>query len=221
MKILCPKCKLAISSIDTNIAENICFCKNCNETYYISNILNEDEHFEIDKMLNDPPKGTWNIKNYDEMLIGVSTFSKESISVLIFNILFSGFIYFCIFDILFRHKAILASLFMIPFVLASLYLMKETLFAFFGKIEIHFCKDTYIFIGVGKIGKKHFIKWDSLKGIWKSVTRESEGGIKKEIFIEEKRIITIPLKYITDNKGKYLFYALKYYMNNNIEEIIK
>lgn len=221
MKVYCPKCKSLISSDEINISENVCFCKKCNEIFSISNILDEEEHDEVEGMLQNPPKGAWIIKNYNNLLIGVSTHSKESITILLFNILFSGFIYFAVYDIVFRQKALLMSLFMLPFVLATFYLIKETLFAFFGKIEINICSDTYIFIGVGKIGKKRFINWESIKKIWKSVARESEGGIKKEIFIEEKKLISIPLKFINDDKGKFLYNILRYYMNNTIEDIIR
>jgi hypothetical protein len=82
-----------------------------------------------------------------------------------------------------------------------------------------------IFIGVGKIGKRIQIDWNSVRKIKKCKSKYDAGEtgimIIDEIIIEENNIVKIPIDNINDLKGRFLYLLLKYYRYKKIEDILK
>jgi hypothetical protein len=221
MEINCPKCQETISQSEINISENICFCKNCNELFYISNLLNKDEYIEAGKMLLNPPKGTWVKKNHGQLIIGIYTHSKNAFYLLPFSLFFSLISFAGFFGTIIFYENIVFLLLWLIFIIPSCILIWKTIYAIFGRIEIKFSQNTILFIGVGKLGKKIYINWDLVKKIIKSSSRDSDGIITNEIIIEENDFIRIPVDGINQLKKMFLYILLKYLKNKKIEEIVK
>ena len=221
MEINCPKCQIKISSNDINISENICLCKYCDEMFYISEILDQDEYIEAGKMLLNPPKGTWINKSDNQLIIGSSTHSKNAFFFVPFSLFFSGISFTGFFITIFSNVNILFSLFWLLFVIPSFALIWKTIFTIFGKIEIRFSKNMSIFTGVGKFGRKIYINWDSVKKITKSDSRNTEGTVTNEIIIEEKDTKRIHINDFNKIKQRFLYILLKYYRHKKIEDIVK
>jgi len=226
MIIICPKCLRRILSNEINIAEDIFFCQNCNEMFHISEILNQDEYIEAEKMLLNPPKGTWIHKNSGQLTIGVSTHSKNAFILFPFALVFS-FVSFFAFGgtLIIADISIIFSLLWLVFVIPSCILIWKTTFAIFGKIEITFSQNTHIFIGIGRLGKKIYINWKQIKSIIKSSPRyiENDGGyfVINEMIVQEEKYIKIPTDDISDIKKRFLYLLLKYHKHKKIEDIVR
>jgi len=211
MRVFCPKCNAQIDSKDFNAAENICVCHSCNELFKLSEILDQDTIYEIENLLRNPPKGAWVRKDIGKEIIGVCTRSKSAIFLLLFTLAFSSFSFAMFFNIL-PTRSILLILFMLPFVAASIFLWTQVFYSIFGKVELVIDKNgqDFIFTGIGKIGKKRIIKWQSIKSIYEKTTHTSENS-STNIYIEGGKIIKISRTYINDDKSKFLIDVLKYY----------
>ena len=221
MEINCPKCQEIVSSNDINISKDICFCKYCNEYFFISEILNNDEYIEAGKMLLNPPKGTWINKYNDQLIIGTFTHSKNAFFLLPFSLFFSIISFAGFFGTIKNNENIIFSLFWLIFIIPSCILIWKTIYAIFGKIEIKYSQNMIIFIGVGKVGKKINIKWDLVKKIIRSNSRDNEGHITNEIIIEENNFIRISVNDINEIKRRFLYILLKYLKNKKIEDIVR
>jgi hypothetical protein len=102
---------------------------------------------------------------------------------------------------------------MLIFIAASIFLWGQVFYSIFGKIELVLNKNgqDYIFVGIGRIGKKHVLKWPSIKSIYEQTSRSSEGGQIRKIYIAGENIIKIPMSGINDDKSMFLIKVLKYY----------
>ncbi|MDR1178132.1 MAG: zinc-ribbon domain-containing protein [Spirochaetaceae bacterium] len=223
MKIFCPKCNTQITDNRINIQENICTCANCNEVFYISEILDQGDIKKAEEMLFYPPKGIKIKKCIEKMIVQISTFSKNGFVLIPFSILFSGISFFGFFGTIFIKANIIFTIFWLVFVIPSVLIAWKAIYAIFGKIEFVFNENgiIYVFIGVGRIGKKYYINWGSIKKIFELKSHDSDGQLKREIYIEEEKTIKIPLENINELKAKFILLILKYYKYKTIKEIVK
>jgi len=167
---------------------------------------------EAENLLHSPPEGAWVRSEWGQLIVGVSTRSKDSIGLIFFTLLFSGFSFFGFFMVT-TSAGNLFSLFMVPFILASMWLLKKSLYSLFGKVEIVFTEngDAHVFIGTGKTGKKHDIYLKSVKKIFRKKYHDVEGHLKKEITIEEEKTIVLKLEFINEEKSNFLLLVLLYH----------
>jgi hypothetical protein len=223
MKIFCPKCNTQIIDNRINIQENICTCTNCNEIFYISEILDQEDIKRAEEMLFYPPKGIKIEKYIEKMIIKISTFSKNGFVLIPFTILFLGISVFGFFGTIFIKANIIFTIFWLIFVIPSMIMVWKTIYTIFGKVEFVFNEsgNIYVFMGVGRIGKKYYIKWGSIKRIFELKSHDMDGQLKREIYIEEEKTIKIPLEGINEIKAKFILLILKYYKYKTIEDIIK
>jgi hypothetical protein len=223
MKIFCPKCATQIIDNNINVHENICFCSSCNEIFNISEILDQEDNKKAEELLFYPPKGIKIIKNVENLVIRISTFSKYGFIYIPFCVLFSSISVFGFFGIIALKENIIFSIFWLIFVIPSVLLVRNTIYAIFGKIELVFNVNGHvdIFIGVGRIGKKYDVNWRSIKKIFELKSYDMEGQLKREIYIEEEKTIKIPLENVNEIKANFILLILKYYRNKTIKDIIK
>jgi len=219
MKIYCPKCNSSIENTNVNAAENICVCSKCNELFKLSELFDQDNINETEHLLRNPPKGVFVSKNNEFTKISISTHSLSAIFLIIFTLFFSGISFLGLFQTI-KTKSIIASLLMLIFAAFSIILWATVFFSLFGKvvitININKIIQDYIFIGIGIIGKKHYINWNKITNIYEHTEYDSEGGSKKKLFIsEENKLIKIPLSYFNDDKKSFLLKVLKYYRHKN------
>ena len=182
-----------------------------NELFKLSETLDQDAIYEIEKLLRNPPKGAWVKKDTGREIIGVSTRSKSAIFIFLFTLAFSGVSSMGVFQII-MIKSLIGLLFMSIFAAVAIFLWVQVFYSIFGKIELVLNRNghDYIFVGIGGIGKRHIINWPSIKGIYEQTTRSSEGGSARKIYIEGETLIKIPITGINDNKSMFLINVLKY-----------
>jgi len=219
MKVYCPNCNSAIEDTKINVAENICVCSKCNELFKLSELLDQEDINEIKNLLKNPPKGILVSKNNEFTKIKISTHSLGAIFMIFFTLGFSGISFLIFFQALII-KSLIGILFISVFLILSIFLWIQVFFSLFGKIvivvNINKINKDYIFLGIGFIGKKHYINWSKIINIYEHIDHNSEGGSSKKLYIsEENKLIKIPLTYINDNKKRFLLLLLKYYRNKN------
>ena len=214
MKLNCPNCCQRILENNINISENICSCVNCNEVFYISEMMTQGEDVEMEKMLSNPPKGTWAKREIDRLVIGSSTRSKNFFIILLFALVFSIVsipqFFMALYIFLFESLHIVFLLLHLIFFIVSCGLIWLTIYSLFGKIEIIINKNPYIFYGVGIFGSKKYINFQNIKRIYKSTFNDSEGGIHRKIVIEGEKYIEIPTESISAEKEDFLYNMLQY-----------
>ena len=181
----------------------------------MSETLDQNAIYEIENLLRNPPKGAWVKKDIGREIIGISTRSKSSIFILIFTLAFSGASFLVLFQIIMIRELIVSLLIMLIFAPAVIFLWVQVFYSIFGKIEFVTNKNgqDYIFVGIGRIGKKHVLKWASIKNIFEQISHNSEGGSSKKIFIEGEKLIKISINGINKNKSTFLIKVLKYHKN--------
>ena len=221
MKLFCPNCNTLMSEENMNVNENICVCSTCNEVFRLSEIMDNDT---VDKdvpdkntvrkaedLLSHPPEGAW-AKNNDtgQVIVGVSAHSKDAVVFIVFAFLFSGASFFGYSQIS-KTANIVFSLFMMPFIFVSFFLIKRALYSLFGRVEITFTEDrhAHVFIGMGRSGKRYDINLKAVKKIFRAENPDLEGHLKKEITIEEEKTIKIPLTHISEAKADFLLLGLE------------
>jgi hypothetical protein len=219
MIVNCPKCNNTIENENINVMENICVCSKCNELFKLSELSDQEDINETEKLLRNPPKGIFISKNDENTKIKISTHSLMAIFLIFFTLGFSVISFFAFFQIL-VSKSIVQLLFISIFVVASIFLWIQVFFSLFGKIMIVINKNRiikdYIFVGIGIIGKKYYLNWNKIVNIYEYTFNHSEGGREKKIYINvENNLIKIPVDYINENKKLFLLNILKYYMHKN------
>jgi hypothetical protein len=206
-----------IENANINTAENICVCSKCNELFRLSELLDQVNNNEVENLLEYPPKGILINNNFGDIKISIFTRSPGSIFLILFSLFFSGISFFGFFQTVIT-KSLFGSIFMLVFVVCSIYLWVRVFFFIFGKIVINKYENNqdYIFIGIGIIGKKHYLNWDIITNFHEHTDIYSEGGSSKKLYISEgNKLIKIPLDYLNDNKKRFLLMILKYFWNKN------
>ncbi|GHV07863.1 hypothetical protein FACS189485_18710 [Spirochaetia bacterium] len=222
MKIICPKCRKIIINENINTQKDTCVCQNCNELFYLSELLEQDDIIDAEELLLCPPKGISVIRDLEKLIIRSSTISKDSLFFIIFISLFGGVSISGFLQVV-NDKSIIGIIFICPFLAATLFILWKLLYSIFGKIEIIFSRNenVKIFYGIGNIGKNYHVEWDKLKRIYKLQSRNSENQWNKEIIIEGNKTISISLENINEIKSEFLIKILKNYKYKKLEEIIK
>ena len=223
MVLFCPKCKIQITQNNINVLKDICLCQNCSELYCLSEILDQDDMEKAEQLLFYPPKGISVKKEIGKLIIQISTFSKSAFVLVPFSILFGGISIIGLLVAIFMNENIGFTILWLIFFGVSVPLLWKTVYSILGKIRIVFTEDkkVHVFIGVGKIGKKVNINWESIKKIFELKSHDMDGGLKREIYIEEEKTVKIPLEDINEEKSRFLLLILKYYKYKSINEIIK
>ena len=205
----CPKCNQALLMENINIQTDMAKCQSCSSIFKISeNIDAIDTKFNIDE----PPNGTWCIKNYDNTIIGATTRSVIAFFLVPFMLVWSGGSLGGIYgtQILSGEFNLFTSLFGIPFVLGSILFWGIALMAIFGKVELNLDKSGgKIFTGIGVVGfTKNFI-WKDITSITeKNTSNEYRKGVTMEIILEGKSRLSFG-GGLNDERRYYLLKALQ------------
>jgi hypothetical protein len=182
------------------------------------------EH-EVNPLLSNPPRGAWVKKGFGKLTIGISAFSKKAFFYIPFCAAFST-ISFTLFlgTLISDNISVRLLIFSLPFIIGSCMLIKLTMFETFGKIEIVFGEDTFIFVGVGNIGKKTHLDWEKVTNIAKSFSthRDNDGDsfVKKEILIEGSNFAKMPIDDKNSAKERFLYLVLKDCCGKKIDDIV-
>lgn len=166
MKVICPDCKIEIDKEHTNIQTDIAECQQCSRLIKISeNYQEEFSDFDVSK----PPKGCWSKTHRGKATIGASLFSPSAFFLVLFAILWNGFIIFFTLNADFsNNNDKFSPYFLIPFYLVGIFVFGRAIYQIFGKTEITIDGNGgTIFKGLGTIGLKKHFKWSEIKRVKK------------------------------------------------------
>lgn len=206
----CPNCKTEISRDHLNITTDVGQCQNCGHIFKISENLNSDidDGFNI----NNPPNGSWIVKDSNQILIGATTRSVFAFFLVPFMIVWSGVSIGGIYgsQIMSGEFSVFLSLFGIPFIIGAIIFWAVTLMSIWGKVELTL--DQFggkIFTGVGIIGITKKFTWNEISTIKevesKIINSQKQGG---EILLEGKKRISFG-NGVSESRRYYLFRTMR------------
>jgi len=224
MKIACPKCRAEVPANNINAEKDYVFCSACGEAFRLSDLFAggakreeriPSDNEKLDKeLLRNPPTGTWIHEDGFNIYIGARFRSPIALFLIPFTFIWSGGSLFGIYgsQILSGEFSLILSLFGLPFLIGSIFLISFTLMATVGKIEICLGRAGYVFKGVGSLGLRKFFDWNAITRIYDS--RGSSGpqyGNRRQvpaIILEGNTQIKIASQLLNEEKRRFLFVAL-------------
>jgi hypothetical protein len=182
MEIQCPKCDQRIGSDDVNVANDIAFCRSCNEAFSLSDAMGAAEFDDVD--FANPPRGV-SISDAGNRLVLTATTRSPSGWFFLF---FSGF-WNTIVSI-FLVTAIAGAIkgedsfdgpfpgfifvFLIPFVLVGIGTAIAALMGLFGTMRVTLEHGLLtVFTGLLGIGRTKVIDWGAATGV-----RVADSGVR-------------------------------------------
>ena len=212
MKMLCPQCGSALPPEAVNIATDLAQCPECGQVNRASACVVEDE---ISKdVLRQPPPGTWLRQEADAIVVGATMRSKSAWPMALFTSIWGGIGIFGIYgiQIIKRSFELTPTLFGIPFLLVTIFLVKTTIYMIFGHQEWHLDEDGGSgFNGVGRFGKRWRFAWKDLSRIHTHTTRDNHGNTSYKLILEgvspELKISLPECK----ERQQFIINAIRYY----------
>ncbi|MDR1316192.1 MAG: hypothetical protein LBK13_04885 [Spirochaetales bacterium] len=167
-----------------------------------------------EEMLRDPPKGTWIHEDGFNLIVGVSTAGPVAFLLLPFTLVWSGGSLLGIYgtQIYSGEFDPILSLFGLPFLAGSVFLWARTLMSFAGKAEVVIGRESYVFRGIGRFGKRTDFDWAMVSRIYEggsSHTGEDGQAGSGALFIEGKTRVKIAVA--DASRAYFLLTALKYF----------
>jgi hypothetical protein len=164
MEVTCPKCRAKISTDDINVSTDVALCRGCGNTFRLSEVVGGGifsgllssmggPSGPID--LNSPPSGAWYQPAADGFTAGATIRSWTALFIVPFTCVWSGFSMFGIYgtQIIKGHFSLPQSLFGIPFLIGSIFLVSWCAMAVAGKVTVSVHGDRLaVFTGVGPFG---------------------------------------------------------------------
>ncbi len=194
MTARCPKCSGAIAEGDLNVSANIARCAACNEVFPLSELVTDKTSEERASVLappvvdlNTPPAGVRYEQTFDGVIVSATTRSCFVIPMIPFICLWSGGSLSGIYgsQIMKGQFNPAMSLFGLPFLAGTVFLVGYVLMGIFGRVEIRLRGDDgEVFTGVGPIGRTKHFQLSEVTGVHMEVTKRSKGGITKQIVID-------------------------------------
>ena len=166
MQLSCPTCHAKIATDDINVSTDVALCRACGNTLHLTEALGATSPFLSSLMssiappsgpvdLNSPPSGAWYEPAADGFTAGATTRSLIAIFIVPFTCVWSGFSMFGIYGTQFLkgQLSLPQSLFGIPFLIGSMFLISWCAMSVFGKVTVSVHGDRLtIFTGAGPIG---------------------------------------------------------------------
>jgi hypothetical protein len=201
-----------------NVLENNCSCVTCGKIFDIPEQMARSIKNEIERRLSKPPKGAWVKEKNGRLRIGVSTkYRSDSFFLLLFvGLAFSPSVpqfFMTLYAAVSSGSHISISLFYFIFVVISCVLIWMAIYSWFGKVELIICKESYVFIGVGIIGIKKYVDFNTVRRIYplSFINSDSEGRqMIRKIIIEDEKNIEISMQFINAEKRIFLLKILQY-----------
>jgi hypothetical protein len=153
MDIRCPLCRSAIGLEDINVSTDIALCRSCGKTFQFSEISGGGAASVPD--LATPPAGAWFEQIPGGFRVGGSTRSWLALFIVPFTCVWAGGSLSGIYgkQILSGHFDVTTSMFGLPFLIGSIFLIGLCAMTVAGKVEVAQNGDRLsVFIGVGWLG---------------------------------------------------------------------
>ena len=182
-KAICPNCKAEIPLADVNVSTEIALCRRCGTTSSFSEAV-ATSSTPVD--LSRPPKGTWLTRRGNGFELGVSTRHPIAFFLVPFACVWSGGSMGGIYgtQISKGQFNLFMSLFGLPFLVGSIFLVGFTLMTICGKIVLRVDgSQGLLFTGIGPIGFRRHFNWSSVRAIRRS-QRMGRNSTHDEITID-------------------------------------
>ncbi|HEY2468228.1 MAG TPA: hypothetical protein VGI45_10395 [Terracidiphilus sp.] len=153
MDVTCPSCRSRIAPNDINVSTDVALCRSCGNTFRLSEIIGAIPSSSID--LHSPPSGAWYTPMADGFIAGATTRTWMALFLVPFTCVWAGGSMFGIYgtQIMTGKYSASSSLFGIPFLIGSIFLVSWCLMNVAGKVTVTRHSDQLsIFTGVGSIG---------------------------------------------------------------------
>ena len=153
MDVICPSCRSRIAPSDINVATDVALCRSCGNTFRLSEIIGAIPSSSID--LHSPPSGAWYTPTADGFTAGATTRTWSALFLIPFTCVWSGITMYGIYgtQIIKGHFSLSSSLFGIPFLIGTFFLVSMCASCVAGKVTVTRHSDQLaIFFGVGPIG---------------------------------------------------------------------
>lgn len=212
----CPKCHKPLAAADINIQKDIAHCSHCNHVFTISEELKEGEPTIIpdDFDIEAPPKGAWHEIKGDQIIFGATKSSKAAIFLIPFTLVWSGVSLGVIYghQIVSGEFSILISIFGLPFLAGTVFLVSRIIQSIGGKEEITLDnKGGKIFKGIGKLGSTREFAWDEVVQIIdKPSTIKYANGGNRVISLEGQKRINFG-NALKKERRDYLYFVMSHY----------
>lgn len=206
----CPQCNTAVDKAHINVMTDVAQCQQCGHVFKVSENLDHSvpDAFKLDE----PPAGTWIMRNTDKVTIGASTRSPIAFFLVPFMVVWSGGALGGIYgtQILSGKFDPFLSLFGIPFILGSILFWSLALMSIWGKVELTL--DEFggkIFTGLGKIGITKKFTWAEVSSVKENVSYTKYPGSQgTSISLEGKRRISFA-RGVNESRRYYLYRSLQ------------
>lgn len=205
----CPQCSTTLLSQNINIQDNIAKCSNCDNIFKASEGLDSfDNKFNITQ----PPSGSWYEQDVDKIIVGATTRNAIAFFLIPFTIVWAGLSLGSIYgsQISTQEFSLSESLFGLPFLIGSLFMLKSILMATFGKVELRLDRNgVIIFTGIGSIGRKQTFHWRDVSTINNGITRPWYQRYDEEAIVIEGASSIVLGTDLNEQRRYYLLNALK------------
>jgi hypothetical protein len=158
--LVCPLCRSAIAIEDINVATDIALCRRCGKTFSFSELVGASAGAVPD--LTAPPDGAWFEPLADGFRTGATTRSWMAVYLVPFTCVWSGMSLGGIYgkQISSGHFDPASSLFGLPFLIGSVFLIGYCLMTTMGKVELsQRSGNLSVFTGVGPLGWTRNYLW--------------------------------------------------------------
>jgi hypothetical protein len=166
MQITCPTCRAKIATDDINVSTDVALCRSCGNTFHISEILGGTSSILASLVnsvvppsgpvdLNSPPSGAWYRPEADGFTAAASTRSWSALFLVPFTCVWAGGSMFGIYgtQIIKGHFNLPMSLFGLPFLIGSCFLVSFCAMMTLGKVSVSVHGDRLaVFTGIGPFG---------------------------------------------------------------------
>jgi len=206
MGTICPSCKSTIPVEDINVATDLALCRACGKTFHLSEIV--DGPLPTGADLASPPRGVWYERRPNGFCVGATTRSPLALFLIPFTCAWSGISMFGIYGMQFisGRLSLMASLFGLPFLVGTVFLIAGCLMTLAGKTVITRDADRLlIFNGVGWLGLTRNYSWSDFRSAREDFTTSSSGYTanrrgRTTIALEGKRKITFGSMWTSDRR---------------------
>lgn len=182
-------------------------CPSCHHVCKVSDTLNKESILFYD--IGSPPQGAWIKRGFEEIVIGANTRHWIALFLVPFALGWSGVAIKNMYwdQIQSGRFDLVMSLFGIPFLLVSMFMLWIALLFIFGKEEFTIDqKGGKLFTGVGRVGLTRRFAWEEITQVKESFGKNNQGVLG--FALEGKKRVSVNF-LMNDTQRDYLYRSLQ------------
>ena len=165
-----------------NVSTDMALCRRCKEAYSVAELSRNEKVAAIDE--SQPPKGAWYRSQGNEFEVGATTRSWGALFLVPFALVWSGGTLGGIYGTqIYEGKFnLFLSLFGIPFLVGSCFLVPTALMMVLGKVVVKSSGDEGVmFTGIGPLGRRRKFRWNEIKGVRQGLSKWTRNDQRQQI----------------------------------------